>query len=184
MLNKGGHRGNQMSINYDGTGWGYRFLSFFRFRFLRGRNFTGILVGVPLNILAILVFNVVYDPVHLPFKLPESIPHDSIFNREPPLGRWGLTLTDNLSFEGGEFPLAVLPEESVILKLQLRPQGIRLLVGLQLNDISSYIEWFGDDSYLETPIASKWLIGSSLNVLPIWFFLIFKFCLVLLRLLI
>ena len=167
MLNKGGHRGNQMSIDDDGTGWGYRFLSFFRFRFLRGRNFTGILVGVPLNILAILVFNVVYDPVHLPFKLPECIPHDSVVNREPPLGRWGLTLADNLALEGGEFPLAVLPEESVILKLQLRPQGTRLLEGLQLDDISSYIEWDGDDSYLETPIASKWLIDSSLNVLPI-----------------
>jgi hypothetical protein len=92
------------------------------------------------NILEILVFNVVYDPVHLPFKLLECIPHYSVINRESPLSRCGLTLADNLALEGGEFPLAVLPEESVILKLQLRPQGTRLLEGLQLNDISSYIE--------------------------------------------
>ncbi len=93
------------------------------------------------DIPGILVFNVKYDPVHLAFKFPECIPDDPVINREPPLGRRGLTLTArHLSFEGGELPLAVLPEETVILKLQLRPQGIRLLVSLQLNDISSYRE--------------------------------------------
>lgn len=57
----------------------------------------------------------------------------------------------------------MLPEENVVLKAQLRLQGVRLLVGLQLNYISSYIELLGGgaESYLETPIASKWLIGSS-----------------------